>query len=252
LRFQGLIAIRRPENLKNWAQLVKSGCNGKQGASPTPCFCDSRFAALELGIPTQQSELDLPRADDIKINDLGPVMRAVGNGIDLVPMNFSFQPTGPRGGPVFNFRSEGRRLDKSNRCLIPASAFFEFTGKKYPKAKHRFTLRGSPFLAIAGIWRDGKGDAPPAFTMLTTEPRRAARDFGRAGGFGGRQFGYATSVSEGRLYMENKPHIKFKTILGMAMLLIVVAGIAWIAFAGLSGCSTACHPLSSLGLGLGR
>jgi hypothetical protein len=28
--------------------------------------------ALELGIPTQQTELDLPVADDIKINDAGP------------------------------------------------------------------------------------------------------------------------------------------------------------------------------------
>jgi putative SOS response-associated peptidase YedK len=84
-------------------------------------------------------------------------------------MKFGFPPAGPRGAPVFNFRSEGRRFDKSNRCLIPASAFFEFTGRKYPKAKHRFTLAGAPFMAIAGLWRDGKEGAP-AFTMLTTEP----------------------------------------------------------------------------------
>lgn len=103
---------------------------------------------LELGIPSQQSELDLPESDDIKINDVGPVMRVAGNGIELVPMNFSFPPSG-RGGPVFNFRSEGRRFDKSNRCIIPASAFFEFVGKKYPKAKYRFALKGSPITAIA-------------------------------------------------------------------------------------------------------
>src|SRR6201747_661544 len=126
--------------------------------------------ALELGIPTGQSELDLPRADDIKINDTGPVMAAAGNGIELVPMGFGFPPSGPRGGPVFNFRSEGRRFDKSNRCLIPASAFFEFTGKRYPKAKHRFTLENALFMAIAGIWRDGAAGKPPAFTMLTTDP----------------------------------------------------------------------------------
>ena len=48
--------------------------------------------ALELGIPTQQTELDLPQADDIEINDLGPVMRAAGNGIELFPMNLSFSP----------------------------------------------------------------------------------------------------------------------------------------------------------------
>ncbi len=124
-------------------------------------------AALE--IPEHQSKNDLPQADDIKINDIGPVIRAAGNVVELVPMNFSFPPSG-RGGPVFNFKSEGRHFDKSNRCLIPASAFFEFTGKKYPKAKHRFTLNGTSWLAIAGRWRDGKGNAPPAFTMLTTSP----------------------------------------------------------------------------------
>ncbi|MBZ9973962.1 MULTISPECIES: SOS response-associated peptidase family protein [unclassified Mesorhizobium] len=125
---------------------------------------------LELGIPTQQSEGDLPQADDIKVNDVGPVMRAAGNGIELVPMNFSFPPSNPRSGPVFNFRSEGRSFAKSNRCLIPASAFFEFTGKKYPKAKHRFTMTDEPFMAIAGTWREGQGTAPAAFTMLTTDP----------------------------------------------------------------------------------
>jgi putative SOS response-associated peptidase YedK len=99
------------------------------------------------------------------------VIRPAGNVIELAPMNFSFPPSGPRGGPVFNFRSEGRRFDKSNRCLVPASAFFEFTGKKYPKTKHRFTLRDEPFMAIAGIWQEGQ-DGKPAFTMLTTEPGR--------------------------------------------------------------------------------
>jgi len=125
--------------------------------------------ALELRIPAQQSEVDLPVCDDVRINDRGPVIRAADNGIELVSMSFGFPPAG-RGGPVFNFRSEGRHFDKSNRCLIPASAFFEFTGKKYPKAKHRFTLKGAPFMAIAGLWREGKGNQPPSFTMLTTEP----------------------------------------------------------------------------------
>jgi putative SOS response-associated peptidase YedK len=88
---------------------------------------------LALGIiPTRQSQLDLPRADDVRINDLGPVMRACPEGIELALMRFGFLPASPRGGPVFNFRSEGRRFDQSIRCLVTASAFFEFTGKKYP------------------------------------------------------------------------------------------------------------------------
>jgi putative SOS response-associated peptidase YedK len=125
--------------------------------------------ALELGTPAEQSETDLAQADHIRIGDNGPVMRASGNAIELAPMRFGFPPPRPRASPVFNFRSEGRRFDKSNRCLIPASAFFEFTGKKYPKAMHRFSLADAPFLAIAGLWREGQ-DGQPAFTMLTTAP----------------------------------------------------------------------------------
>jgi hypothetical protein len=63
--------------------------------------------ALELGIPSHQSELDLPQADDVGINDAGPVMRAVGDAIELAPMTFSFPPVRAGGAPVFNFRSEG-------------------------------------------------------------------------------------------------------------------------------------------------
>jgi putative SOS response-associated peptidase YedK len=125
---------------------------------------------LELGMPSGQSEADLPQADDIRINDTAPVMRVAGNVVQLVPMTFGFPPSRPRGGPVFNFRSEGRRFENSRRCLIPASAFFEFTGKRYPKAKHRFAPKGSSCMAIAGLWREAEGWGQPAFTMLTTAP----------------------------------------------------------------------------------
>jgi putative SOS response-associated peptidase YedK len=67
---------------------------------------------------------------------------------------------------VFNFRSDGRRLGASKRCLVPASAFFEFTGSKSPKSKWRFAA--SPVFAIAGLWREAAGE--DSFTMLTVEP----------------------------------------------------------------------------------
>ena len=124
---------------------------------------------LELGIPTDQKEDDLPLADDVRVNETGPVIRVAGNGVELAPMTFGFPPSNPRGGPVFNFKSEGRRFDKSNRCLIPATAFFEFTGKRYPKAKHRFALKDAPFMGIAGLWRETE-NGTAAFAMLTTAP----------------------------------------------------------------------------------
>jgi putative SOS response-associated peptidase YedK len=80
----------------------------------------------------------------------------------MVQLRWGFPPARPKGAPVINFRSEGRRFPKG-RCLIPASHFFEFTGRKPPKSKWRFTC-------FAGLWRpmpDGAGDA---FTILTTEP----------------------------------------------------------------------------------
>jgi putative SOS response-associated peptidase YedK len=67
-------------------------------------------------------------------------------------------------------RSEGRKFGNSRRCLIPASAFYEFTGTEYPKTRHRFTLVGEPFMCIAGLWRPGNGEQPESFTMLTTAP----------------------------------------------------------------------------------
>lgn len=122
-----------------------------------------------LKIPEHQGEADLPQADDIRISDLGPVMRAAGDEVTLTQMAFGMPPKG-KGGPVFNFRSEGRSFAESRRCLIPTSGFFEFTGKKSPKAKHRFWLSGSAVTAIAGLWREGAGNQPPAFAMLTTQP----------------------------------------------------------------------------------
>jgi len=83
-------------------------------------------------------------------------------------LRWSFPPAGPGGRPVFNFRSEGRSFRDSRRCLIPASAFFEFTGARTPKSKYRFALAGQPCFAIAGIWREIAGTE--AFTMLTTAP----------------------------------------------------------------------------------
>jgi len=126
--------------------------------------------AQELVAPTTESETELPLADDIRIGDMGTVIRAAGNGVELRQMRFGFPPPRPRAAPVFNFKSDGRHFKDSRRCLVILSGFFEFTGSKYPKAKHRFSLKNSPVMAIAALWREGEGGAPGAFTMLTTTP----------------------------------------------------------------------------------
>ncbi len=61
---------------------------------------------------------------------------------------------------TFNARAETvaekpmfREAFKRRRCIIPASGFFEWTGKKGDKQPHLFSAAdGSPVLAFAGLW----------------------------------------------------------------------------------------------------
>ena len=86
----------------------------------------------------------------------------------FVLLRWGFPPGRPKGPPVINMRSEGRRFP-NGRCLVPASHFYEFTGKRSPKDKWRFTKVGEEWFCIAGIWRPVKEGAA-AFTMLTCAP----------------------------------------------------------------------------------
>ena len=126
------------------------------------------IVALELS-GAEGDEAALLAADDIRIGDPGPVLRAKGNGVELVSMRFGFPPPRPKAGPIFNFKSDGRSFADSRRCVIVLSGFFEFTGSKYPKTKHRFALKGSRVMGIAGLWSQDQ-DGALSFTMLTTEP----------------------------------------------------------------------------------
>lgn len=106
----------------------------------------------------------------MRIRDLGAVMRLAGGAVELAPMRWGFPPPRPGAGPIFNFRSEGRSFASTLRCLVPASAFFEFTGAKSPKTRWRFTAAHVPFMAIAGVWRPAQDNQPPDFSLLTTAP----------------------------------------------------------------------------------
>ena len=119
---------------------------------------------LNIGLPAYEGEDPMPWADDIRIGDNGPIMVPAGNGAKLLAAKFG-EPQ-PGKGPLFNFRSEGRHFHESPRAIVPASAFFEFTGPKSPKTKHRFELSEGRIIGIAArYWPEDN-----AFAMLTTEP----------------------------------------------------------------------------------
>ena len=103
----------------------------------------SALKRIDLSAPSTETEADLPQFDDIRIGEVGTVMRAAGNSVELKQAKFGFPPPRPKAGPIFNFKSENRSFKDSKRCVIVLSGFYEFTGSKYPKAKHRFSLKGS-------------------------------------------------------------------------------------------------------------
>jgi putative SOS response-associated peptidase YedK len=131
------------------------------------------FADLKIKIRFGEGAPNIEARDDIKITDIGPIIRTVG-GVrgegDLVQRRWSWPGQNTR--PVNNFRSEGREFI-SNRCLIVTDGFYEFTdpvekGKKR-KDKWLFKKSDERLMCIAGIWRDTT-DVGEAFTMLTMEP----------------------------------------------------------------------------------
>ena len=126
---------------------------------------------IELTFP--EGLPDMAPLDSIRITDPGVIIRAnQEGGAELVTRRWSWP--GPGGKPVYNFRSDGRRLDQG-QCLILVSAFYEFTAppegspKKAPKAKWAFTMAGQDWFCIAGLWRADPA-VSEAWTMLTCPP----------------------------------------------------------------------------------
>lgn len=127
------------------------------------------FEDLEIKIDLPEGKPNVAAREDIKITDIAPIVRSGGRGGELVNRCWSWP--GPGGKPVYNFRAEGRAFG-SNRCLILADGFYEFTSPEDPKQKRQdkwlFTMAGHRWFCIAGIWRESP--VGEAFTMLTLEP----------------------------------------------------------------------------------
>lgn len=119
------------------------------------------FSQLALSIHWAGGAPNLEPRESIRPTDPATIVGSSPTGPELLQRRWGF--VRERGGPLINFRSEGRQFG-SGRCLIPADAFYEFTGEKAPKSKWRFTVAEGGFFCIAGLVRDDR------FTMLTTTP----------------------------------------------------------------------------------
>jgi len=125
-------------------------------------------------------------------DQLAPVVRIDRDGTRVMEaMRWGFPPPPNLGNrPVTNVRNVASPywrgwLKPEWRCLVPATAFCEYTDSQ-PKVPHWFALDASrPLFAFAGIWRPWTGTrgtkaAPEEgehrlFSVLTTEPNETVR-----------------------------------------------------------------------------
>ena len=119
--------------------------------------------------------------DGIAPKDRVPVLTA---GDRVIPMSWGFRRqfarkdgkglTAPK--PVVNAQSERMHVSMwresygNRRCIVPVTAFYEWTGPSGAKVTHRFHQEGDAFF-VAGLWEDHP-EHGLCHTMLTTEPNR--------------------------------------------------------------------------------
>lgn len=103
----------------------------------------------------------------IKIRDRGLVVQLRDDRLEGEMMTWAWLQ-GKK--PVFNFVSEGRDFSNTDRCLILATSFYEYTPPEVQKPKiklqdqHQFSLKNHDWFWIAGIVKHD------CFTMLTVAP----------------------------------------------------------------------------------
>jgi putative SOS response-associated peptidase YedK len=131
------------------------------------------FSQIRLPVvfPKPDAAPNLEPRDEIWPTELAPIIRPAEAGVELVQLRWGLAPGRPKARAVINMRSEGRTFPR-NRCLVPASHYYEFTGATSPKTRWRFTCIGQEWFCFAGLIGRGESAEGPvdAFTLLTCEP----------------------------------------------------------------------------------
>jgi len=132
---------------------------GKRGGS----FPD-RVNAEAIGILSEILETRL-----IRPTLPAPVITAEG---ELETMRWGFHR--PFSHAIVNSREDKlesvvwKKAMAEHRCLIPAAAYYEWSGPKGNKRTHRFTQVAGEWLWIAGIWEEN-AELGRCFSMITTQ-----------------------------------------------------------------------------------
>lgn len=90
------------------------------------------------------------------------------------------------GYKMINARSEGiqdkpsfRHAIKTQRCIVPASGYYEWKKEGKEKVPYLFRLKEEGLFGFAGLyehWHDGQGNEIDTFTIITTSPNELAAE----------------------------------------------------------------------------
>ncbi|MDC7676925.1 SOS response-associated peptidase [Asticcacaulis machinosus] len=141
-------------------------------------FWDRIYEILSMTAPAP----DVHGDDEVRPTDLYPIIGTGPEGYTLKPARWSLIPRSHT-GPVkdfklttFNARIETATTSKvfatpwrKRHCLVPADAFWEWSGEKARKQKWQITRADNHPLMFAGLWdRAETSDGPvTSFTILT-------------------------------------------------------------------------------------
>ena len=96
--------------------------------------------------------------------------------------NIGYNMINVRSETIFEKRTFAE-LIKSNRCMIPASGFYEWKIEKGEKVPYYLTLDQGDLFAFAGIhteWKDDNGEIAYSFAILTKEASEDVAEEGAA------------------------------------------------------------------------
>ncbi len=124
------------------------------------------FSQIRLPLVFPIAAPNLEPRDEIWPTETAPVIRRADGGVELAQLPWGLSPSRPKAPVVINMRAEGRCFARG-RCLVPASHYFEFTGKRSPKTRWRFNRPDEAWFCFAGLI--GRGGDGEAFTLLTVD-----------------------------------------------------------------------------------
>jgi putative SOS response-associated peptidase YedK len=124
---------------------------------------------------------ELPPNLDVRPTQQVPVLLA---DHELTLMKWGLVPAWAKdetiGSRMINARAEGiadkpsfKRPLRTQRCLLPASAFFEWQGARGAKVKYRIARTDGDMVGLAGlydVWRSPNGSELTTCTIITCSP----------------------------------------------------------------------------------